>query len=78
MRRLALLDPGLPGDVADRLTRDPDPQVRADAARHPRLPQERIAALLDDPELAHGAAANPALPVATMYALIAAVGQRAP
>ncbi|WP_308120315.1 hypothetical protein [Streptomyces poriferorum] len=72
VRRLALLDPGTPGDVADRLTRDPDPQVRADAARHPRLPQDRIAALLDDPELGRRAAANPALPVATMYALIAA------
>ncbi|MFI6893767.1 hypothetical protein ACIBM4_06625 [Streptomyces sp. NPDC050256] len=72
VRRLALLDPGLPGDVADRLTRDPDPQVRADAARHPRLPQDRITELLDDPELGRRAAANPALPVATMYALIAA------
>lgn len=62
-------------EAADRLTRDADPQVRADAARHPRLPQDRIAALLDDPELAHRAAANPALPVATMYTLIAAAGQ---
>ncbi|HEY9327242.1 MAG TPA: hypothetical protein VIS09_03205 [Streptomyces sp.] len=78
VRRLALLDPGMPGELADRLTRDPDPQVRADAARHPRLPQDRIAALLDDPELAQRAAANPALPVATMYALTAAVpGQEA-
>ncbi|MFD8692888.1 hypothetical protein [Streptomyces sp. NPDC059651] len=73
VRRLALLDPGMSGDAADGLTRDPDPQVRADAARHPRLPQDRIAALLDDPELARWAAANPALPVATMYGLTAAV-----
>lgn len=77
VRRLALLDPAIPAETADRLTRDPDAQVREDAARHPRLPQDRIAALLDDPELAHRAAANPALPVATMYELIAAVGQRA-
>ncbi|MEU1350689.1 hypothetical protein [Streptomyces sp. NPDC005795] len=72
VRRLALLDPEVRADTADRLTRDPDPQVRADAARHPRLPQDRIAALLDDPELGHRAAANPALPAATMYELIAA------
>ncbi|MFE9857713.1 hypothetical protein [Streptomyces sp. NPDC005780] len=75
VRRLALLDPEVPAETADRLTRDVDSQVRADAARHPRLPQDRIAALLDDPELAHRAAANPALPVATMYTLIAAAGQ---
>ncbi|MEU1365783.1 hypothetical protein ABZ454_06570 [Streptomyces sp. NPDC005803] len=75
VRRLALLDAGMPADTADRLTRDPDPQVRADAARHPRLPQDRIAALLDDPELAHRAAANPALPLATMDRLVATAGR---
>lgn len=78
VRRLALLDPGIPGDIADRLTRDPDAQVRADAARHPRLPQDRITALLDDPELGPRAAANPALPVATMYELITGIPAHRP
>ncbi|WP_326736835.1 hypothetical protein [Streptomyces sp. NBC_01022] len=78
VRRLALLDPEIHADTADRLTRDPDPQVRADAARHPRLPQERIAALLDDQEPAQWAAANPALPAATMYELIAEAGRPTP
>ncbi|WP_281428131.1 hypothetical protein [Actinoplanes hulinensis] len=32
----------------------------------PRLPVPRIVALLDDPELAEHAAANPALPAAEM------------
>ncbi|MGC4948035.1 hypothetical protein ACLQ2N_17805 [Streptomyces sp. DT224] len=71
VRRLALLDPRLVPEAADRLTRDPDPLVRADAARHPRLPQARLTALLDDAELAPRAAANPALPLATMNALLA-------
>lgn len=78
VRRLALLDAGLAPGVADRLTRDPQPQVRADAARHPGLAPVRIAELLDDEELAHRAAANPALPVATMYALLAAAGYEEP
>ncbi|WP_406095849.1 hypothetical protein [Streptomyces sp. NBC_01013] len=75
VRRLALLDAATPPDTADRLTHDPDAQVRADAARHPRLPQDRIAALLDDEELSFRAAANPGLPVATMYELIAGAGR---
>lgn len=74
VRRLALLGPRLAPETADRLTRDPDPLVRADAARHPRLPRARIAALLDDAELAPRAAANPVLPVATMNALAAEAG----
>lgn len=78
VRRLALSDAGLAPGPADRLTRDPDPRVRADAARHPGLPQGRIAELLDDEELAHRAAANPALPAATMYALLATAGERRP
>ncbi|WUW23465.1 hypothetical protein OG521_22865 [Streptomyces sp. NBC_01463] len=75
VRRLALLDTGLAPDTADRLTHDPDRRVRADAARHPRLPSDRITALLDDGELASRAAANPALPVATMHRLIDKAGQ---
>ncbi|WP_329026407.1 hypothetical protein [Streptomyces sp. NBC_01423] len=70
VRRLAPLDPRLGPETADRLTRDADPLVRADAARHPRLPVARITALLDDAELAPQAAANPSLPLATMNALV--------
>ncbi|WP_431045733.1 translation initiation factor 2 [Streptomyces sp. P1-3] len=69
-RRLAVLDPGLAPGTADRLTRDPDPAVRAGAARHPRLPGGRLLALLDDEELAQHAAANPALPVTVMRGLL--------
>ncbi|MFI0977282.1 translation initiation factor 2 [Streptomyces sp. NPDC021093] len=69
-RRLAVLDPGLRPDTAGLLTRDPDPTVRAGAARHPRLPAERLLALLDDEELGAHAAANPALPVRVMYGLL--------
>jgi hypothetical protein len=43
-----------------------DPAVRAAAARHPNLPRARLTELLDDEELAHPAAANPALDVATI------------
>ncbi|MFE2320406.1 hypothetical protein ACFXC8_46520 [Streptomyces sp. NPDC059441] len=46
--------------------RDPDPAVRAAAARHPNLPRARLTELLDFEELAHPAAANPALDVATI------------
>jgi hypothetical protein len=62
VRRLALRDPELGPEIAGRLTRDPDEWVRKAAARCPRLPESRILELLDDPELATEAAANPALP----------------
>ncbi|WP_232247286.1 hypothetical protein [Kitasatospora azatica] len=70
VRRLAARDPDLAPATADRLTRDPDPQVRAAFAAHPRLPQPRLLELLDDEELAHAAAANPALPVGLMHSLL--------
>ncbi|MFD7866227.1 hypothetical protein [Streptomyces sp. NPDC059783] len=70
LRRLAPLDPDAGPEAVDRLTRDADALVRADAARHPRLPGNRLAALLDDAELAGRAAANPALPVARMRRLV--------
>ncbi|WFB05845.1 translation initiation factor 2 [Streptomyces sp. LX-29] len=69
-RRLAVLDPGLAPGTADRLTRDPDPAIRAGAARHPRLPAGRLLALLDDEELGEHAAANPALSVTVMRGLL--------
>ncbi|MGX1507440.1 UNVERIFIED_CONTAM: hypothetical protein RKD43_006065 [Streptomyces graminofaciens] len=69
-RRLAVLDPELAPTVADRLTRDPDPAIRAGAARHPRLPGGRLLALLADGELGGPAAANPTLPVAVMQGLL--------
>ncbi|MGW2813094.1 hypothetical protein [Streptomyces sp. NPDC001415] len=67
--RLAARDPELAPEAADRLTRDPDADVRDAFARHPRLPLPRIMELLDDEELTHAAAANPALPAATMRRL---------
>lgn len=70
VRLLAALDPGLAPDAADRLTRDPAPAVRTAAARHPRLPAERLLALLDDGELCGAAAANPSLPESAMHALL--------
>ncbi|MEV6395217.1 translation initiation factor 2 [Streptomyces sp. NPDC051907] len=70
LRWLATLDPGLSPDLADRLTRDQDSAIRAAAARHPRLPADRLRALLDDDELASSAAANPALPIEAMRSLL--------
>ncbi|MCX4451889.1 hypothetical protein OOK58_07090 [Streptomyces sp. NBC_01728] len=66
VRALAVRDPETAPAVVERLTRDPDPAVRAAAARHPNLPRARLTELLDDEELAHPAAANPALEVATI------------
>lgn len=66
VRRLAARDPDLDPAVADRLTGDPDEGVRRAMAASPRLPVTRIVALLDDPDLAGSAAANPALPIDVM------------
>jgi hypothetical protein len=52
------------------LPRGGDRRDRPGAARHPRLPGERLLALLDDGELCGHAAANPALPVAVMHELL--------
>ncbi|MFF3846631.1 hypothetical protein [Streptomyces sp. NPDC002328] len=76
VRVLAARDPRLAPDAADRLTRDPDPVVRAAGARHPKLPAARLAELLDDEELAHHAAANPALGVGAIRRLVGALGVR--
>lgn len=73
LRRLALLDPRVPAVTVGRLSGDSDPEVRVDAARHPHLPLRRLTQLLDDEELAHEAAANPALPLPVMHHLVAAL-----
>ncbi|MEH1167748.1 hypothetical protein V6V47_20420 [Micromonospora sp. CPCC 205539] len=70
VRKLAALDPYADPTLIDRLTADPDAAVRQAMASCPRLPAPRIAALLDDPELAEAAAANPALSVEQMRQIL--------
>ncbi|MFC9328436.1 hypothetical protein [Kitasatospora sp. NPDC057015] len=77
VRRLALLSPRTPPATVDRLSADLDPDVRADAARHPHLSSQRLVELLEDEELAHRAAANPALPSSVLDRLLAALDQPA-
>ncbi|MFD6890746.1 hypothetical protein [Streptomyces sp. NPDC059957] len=72
VRALAARDPDTAPATVERLTRDPDPAVRAALARHPNLPQTRLLELLDDEELAHAAAANPALDSEVIQRLVAA------
>ncbi|MEV8533576.1 hypothetical protein [Streptomyces sp. NPDC051211] len=76
VRALAARDPQAAPATVERLTRDPDPAVRAALARHPNLPQPRLTELLDDEELAHAAAANPALDSEVVHRLVAMRGQR--
>ncbi|KOV64641.1 hypothetical protein [Streptomyces sp. MMG1121] len=78
VRALAARDPDTPPATADRLTRDPDPQVRSAFARHPNLPPARLTELLagaHDRDLAHAAAANPALDPATIERLLRTQGR---
>lgn len=70
VRALVARDPDTEPAVVERLTHDPDPEVRAALARHPSLPAPRLAELLADPELAHAAAANPALHPETVDRLV--------
>ncbi|MFE4260548.1 hypothetical protein [Streptomyces sp. NPDC056883] len=77
VRALAALDPQTAPATAERLTRDPDPAVRAAMARHPNLPPSRLAELLDDEELAHTAASNPALDSEVIHRLVAMRGRLA-
>ncbi|WP_432031448.1 hypothetical protein [Streptomyces antibioticus] len=71
VRALAARDPGTAPGTLERLTRDPDPSVRAAVTHHPNLPQNRLTELLDDETLAHHAAANPALEADTVRRLLA-------
>ncbi|MEU6665735.1 hypothetical protein [Streptomyces sp. NPDC046727] len=75
VRALTARDPETGPAVVERLTRDPDPEVRAALARHPNLPAPRLAELLADPELAHAAAANPALERGTVDRLVRTHGR---
>ena len=70
VRRLVALDPYADAELVGRLSADPDIVVRTAMADCPRLPLERITALLDDPELAEQAAANPALPAEQMWRIL--------
>ncbi|MDR3036232.1 MAG: hypothetical protein LBV78_24585 [Kitasatospora sp.] len=69
VRELAAADPEFDGDPAALLA-DPHHLVRLAAAGNPRLCPERVAALLADPELREGAAANPQLGEAQLHALL--------
>lgn len=73
VRRLAPLDPQIDPGLVDALTRDPDGEVRRAAAGCPRLPADRVRALLAT-DLARPAAANPVLPVSVMHALLDEAG----
>jgi hypothetical protein len=66
VRALAAADPALPNPPVA----DPDASVRRAAAANPSLSPEALETLLADPRTAEGAAANPALPVARMHALL--------
>ncbi|MBQ1023948.1 hypothetical protein [Micromonospora sp. C95] len=61
VRLLVARDPEVDPAVIARLVTDPHPCVRKAMARCPRLPRDRLSALLDDAELAADAAANPTL-----------------
>nr|WSX51088.1 hypothetical protein OG409_20425 [Streptomyces sp. NBC_00974]WSX54911.1 hypothetical protein OG409_38915 [Streptomyces sp. NBC_00974] len=66
VRALAAADPALP----DPPVEDPDTSVRRAAAANPSLSPEALEGLLADPRTAEGAAANPALPIPRMHALL--------
>ena len=66
VRALAAADPALPVPPVE----DPDASVRLAAATNPSLSPEAVEPLLADPRTAEGAAANPALTVTRMHALL--------
>ncbi|OJF12875.1 hypothetical protein BG844_18325 [Couchioplanes caeruleus subsp. caeruleus] len=70
VRRLVARDPHAAPELVERLCTDPDITVRQTMAACPRLPETRIIALLDDPDLAEHAAANPALPLDRVHHIL--------
>jgi hypothetical protein len=73
-RALALRDPDATPELVERLSRDGAASVRSAAAFDRRLPVPRLLELLEDPQVCASAAANPALPVAAMTALLDRAG----
>lgn len=74
IRRLVALDPHANSELVDRLSTDPDATVRQAMASSPRLPAPRVAALLNDPELAEAAAVNPTLTADHMQQILDRTG----
>ncbi|MFF3002062.1 hypothetical protein ACFVTF_04535 [Kitasatospora sp. NPDC057940] len=69
VRALAASDAGL-AQPPVHLLADPEPLVRQAAAANPRLPLNLLSALLNDPEHAEGAAANPNLTADHLHELL--------
>jgi hypothetical protein len=69
-RRLVALDPRAAPELIKQLCTDPDATVREAMAGCPRLPTADLIALLESPDLAEHAAANPALPVENIRRLL--------
>ncbi|KAB2390438.1 hypothetical protein [Actinomadura montaniterrae] len=65
-RALATLDPDIPPQAIETLSRDPDLTVRRSAAADARLPTPRLLEMLSHDDTAEAAACNPALPLQTM------------
>ncbi|MGW2638726.1 hypothetical protein [Streptomyces sp. NPDC001348] len=73
VRGLAAADPTLDRPPIHLLT-DPDAGVRRVAAGNPLLPLALVETLLDDPETAEGAAANPSLSAERLHELLDRAG----
>ncbi|BCJ53469.1 hypothetical protein Asp14428_49440 [Actinoplanes sp. NBRC 14428] len=69
-RALVVRDRRAPADLIERLSHDEHPGVRNWVAGDARLSPGRLLELLDDPETAGSAAANPALPLDIMTAIL--------
>lgn len=70
LRRLALDDPGSDAALAERFVTDPDELVRSRAAQDPRLSEDTLCRLLEQPDLRELAMRNPSLPPARLVALL--------